>query len=114
MRVLIRTRWKEIMTPSDLQVINQRWLDPGVGLRDAAIAAFERRYRVRLPAALRSFYQLMDGMSPGCWDDELNSFWPLSEVGPVPEKVAGFRGTPDYGDIEQALPEAASWFAFAD
>jgi hypothetical protein len=32
----------------------------------------------------------------------------------VPEVVATFRGTPDYGPITQTLPDAGEYFAFAD
>ena len=38
----------------------------------------------------------------------------MSQVGPVPEKLAGCRGIPDYGGIVSALPEADSYFVFAD
>jgi hypothetical protein len=101
-----------------LQLIRDRWRALGVTVRDGASAAciadFESRYRIQMPFALRQFYELMDGMEVGETDEELNSFWPLHDVGTVPEKLSDFRGTPDYGGIEHILPEAASYFVFAD
>jgi hypothetical protein len=46
---------------------------------------------------MRAFYAEMDGMPPGAWDEELLSFWPLAEVGPVSVLLAGCRGIPDNG-----------------
>jgi hypothetical protein len=102
----------------ELQAIRRHWQSLGVrireGVSDQDIAGFEQRYAVRLPEAVRRFYQFIDGMDYGSCDEELISFWPLSEVAPVPQKVAPFRGIPDYGGIESSLPEANSYFAFAD
>src|SRR3981189_2824679 len=101
----------------DLELIRQSWqsLDIPVraGLSQEALRAFERRYGVRLPEDVQRFYRFMDGMEYGSTDEALYCFWPLSEVGTVPEKLAGFRGIPDYGDIESNLPEAESYFVFA-
>jgi SMI1 / KNR4 family (SUKH-1) len=102
----------------DLELIRRRWQALGLPVRDGlsleALHDFERRYHVRLPAGFESFYRCMDGMEYGSTDEALYCFWPLSQVGPVPEKLAEFRGIPDYGGIESALPEATSYFVFAD
>ncbi len=101
-----------------LQVIRGRWSALGLNLRAGVsperVADFEAKHRVQMPLALRRYYELMDGMENGETDDELNSFWPLSDVASVPEKLSDFRGIPDYGGIERALPGAASYFVFAD
>jgi hypothetical protein len=106
------------MSGGILKTIEHRWKELGIpfrpGLERDTVSAFERRYRVRLPASVRSFYEFIDGMPAGYTDEELISFWPLTEVTPVPEKLAGCRGIPDYGGIEESLPEAASFFVFAD
>src|SRR5207244_2498252 len=60
------------------------------------------------------FYRLMDGMEYGSMDGGFNCVWPLSEIGPVSHKLSNFRGIPDYGEIESTLPDAPSYFAFAD
>jgi hypothetical protein len=100
------------------EAIRDRWVSSGVvvrpGLPTEQISAFEHRYGVLLPEELRQFYGLMDGMGDGETDEELISFWPLSEVGSVPEKLSDFRGIPDYGGIEASLPDASSYFVFAD
>lgn len=102
----------------DLELIRRRWQALGIpvraGLSPEALGAFERRYGVRLPEDVRRFYRCMDGMEYGSTDEALYCFWPLAEVGTVPEKLAGFRGIPDYGGIEDTLPEAESCFVFAD
>jgi SMI1 / KNR4 family (SUKH-1) len=102
----------------DLELIRRRWQALGLpvrgGLSPKALQDFERRHHVRLPADLESFYRYMDGIEFGSTDEALFCFWPLSQVGPVLEKLAEFRGIPDYGGIEASLPEAASYFLFAD
>ncbi|MFO0808902.1 MAG: SMI1/KNR4 family protein [Gemmataceae bacterium] len=100
------------------QPIRKRWQAAGIAPRPGAAAAdidaFERRHGVRLPAEVREFYAHVDGMPPGAWDEDLLSFWPLAEVGPVPALLSGCRGIPDYGGIERSLPDAGSYFVFAD
>jgi len=102
----------------NLERLRSRWQALGVpvrtGLSPEMLGAFERRYSIRLPEDVRRFYTYMDGMEYGSTDGELNCFWPLANVGSVPEKLAGFRGVPDYGGIESVLPDADSYFVFAD
>jgi len=100
------------------QSVRERWQSAGVTPRPGAatpdIDAFERHHGVRLPTEVRAFYAEMDGMPSGAWDEDLLSVWPLAEVASVPALLSGFRGIPDYGGIERALPDAASYFVFAD
>jgi hypothetical protein len=95
--------------------IKARWQDLGV-LRDGVSAAdidrFEQQCGVRLPFEMAAFYRTMDGTN--AMEEALISFWPLEEVGPVPEKLSSFQGVPDYREIATTLPEAATYFAFAD
>jgi hypothetical protein len=42
------------------------------------------------------------------------SFWNLSEIGPVTEKLPAHYSNPDYRGIEVSLPNAEKFFAFAD
>jgi hypothetical protein len=101
-----------------IEAIRRRWMHLGLpirpGVSDEELAAFEFRHGVRVPPAARAFYRLMDGFQARAMDDVWLSFWPLAEVGPVPATVAAFRGVPDYGEIAAVLPEAESYFAFAD
>jgi hypothetical protein len=103
---------------ADLQRIQRRWLSIGTAVREGAsdetISAFEQHYRVRLPIDVEQYYALMDGMDNCETDDDLICFWPLHELGTVPEKLSSFRGVPDYSGIEFSLPEADSYFVFAD
>jgi hypothetical protein len=101
-----------------LEAIRRLWQQAETTIRpgatEEAIAEFERLHGNRLPRAARDFYQLMDGMEFGSTDEELIYFWPLAEIGSVPEVLADFRGVPDYGGIESNLPDAESQFVFAD
>jgi hypothetical protein len=106
------------MVSSVLTAIRRRWEALGIpvrpGLSEGALRAFEVRYYVDLPAAVSSFYQYMDGMTEGYADDQLICFWPLAAVAPIPVKLAQAHGIPDFGGIRESLPEAASYFVFAD
>jgi hypothetical protein len=103
------------MSKRVLEAIVAHWERLGVprrpGLGADTLDAFERRYRVRLPAAMRSFYEFVDGMPEGFADDEFISYWPLAEVAPVPVKLGDIR---NYSGIEESLPEVGSYFLFAD
>ena len=106
-------------TPPELwQTISQHWQSLGItnppGATDAEIDAFERNHGVRLPTGIREFYSHVDGMSLGEWDESLIRFWPLSEWYSVPVLSLLCRGIPDFGGIENFLPDAASYFVFAD
>ena len=104
--------------PALWQTISQHWQSIGIanppGATDADIDAFERTHGVRLPAENREFYSHVDGMSLGAWDESLIRFWPLSEWNPVTVLLPVCRGIPDYGGIENSLPDAGSYFVFAD
>jgi hypothetical protein len=92
------------------------WRHRGVRLRagvpSADLAAFEARHQLSLPFAVASFYREANGTTEG--DEELFEVWPLEDVGTVRQVVAPHRGTPDYGRICDTLPDADSYFAFAD
>jgi hypothetical protein len=101
-----------------LETVRERWLSLGIsvrrGLSEEALADFEGRHHLRLHEELRDFYRLMDGMEEDSWDEGFNRFWPLSEVRPVPTALSHRRGIPNYGGIESSLPDASSFFVFAD
>src|SRR5262245_47170382 len=75
------------------------------------VIAFEKRHGVRIPEFIKFFYLDTDVSQYG---KDLISFWPFSEIAPVPDTLSTFRGSPDYGDIEFSLPGASSYFVFAD
>ena len=81
------------------------------GISKAELSSCEARTGVRLPAALADFYRATDGAFS---NDPLLDIWPLNQVGRVPERVATFRGIPDFGPIVESLPDANQYFAFAD
>ncbi len=101
------------------ELIQRHWeragVSPNPGAPARAFDDFERDYGVRVPAEVREFYAHADGMPSGASDGELLSFYPLAGVYPVPVVLpTGHRGLPDYNGIEHALPDAASYFVFAD
>ena len=82
------------------------------GASDDEIAVFESRCGISLPATVSQFYRRFNGIA-GC-DDNYIAFWPIHEIGSVPEKLSDCRGIPDYGGIENSLPGSESYFVFAD
>jgi hypothetical protein len=98
--------------------IKNRWQSAGLAVRAGAsgeaIEAFERRHGVRLPADMRDFYSLMDGIEYGCTDETLICFWPLAEVNAVEAKLFGQRGIPDYSRLLHSFPSRDNFFVFAD
>jgi len=78
---------------------------------EAEISAFETRHNVRMPATVKSFYREINGVE---FDRDMLTFWPLSQVASVPVKVPSFQGIPNYRGIDISLPEAGSYYAFAD
>lgn len=74
------------------------------GATDAGLAAFEARHGVRLPPAFVALWRRADGNHG---DSNLTRFWPLAEIGPLPE-VHGFK----HGIAYPA--EMRERFAFAD
>ena len=70
------------------------------------IAAFERRYNIRLPDDVRAYFERVNGVvggRDGAWDDEMIALWELSDVRPLNE------------EIENCLtPSAEQYFVFAD
>lgn len=77
-----------------------------------AIAAFENRFAVTLPPDVREFYERFNGLVD--MDADLNRFWPIDELGTVPDIVEPYFGIPDYSGIANRLPDAKHYFAFAD
>ena len=86
--------------------------DANSGASDDEIAVFESRCGISLPATVSQFYRRFNGIA-GC-DDNYIAFWPIHEIGSVPEKLSDCRGIPDYGGIENSLPDSESYFVFAD
>lgn len=79
------------------------------GASDQALADFEHRYKVRLPADLREYFTLCNGL-PMCagagwhWDLlDLLAFWRLEDVAPL---------QPDDG-LPSRLAAPTSYFMFA-
>lgn len=80
---------------------------PNTGETRLAIAAFEDRFRLSLPAEVRAFYERFNGLLD--MDSDLNRFWSIGELAAVPAALdSDFRG------IAAHLPHADEYFAFAD
>ena len=68
------------------------------GATEAALTAFESRYRTALPAVVREYFRMADGFgAPADQDDEGFRFWPLAEVEPLSSYEGGRFG--DHGKI---------------
>jgi hypothetical protein len=94
------------------------WMQQGLRIRTGVsfqeIDSFESRYRVRLPADLRSYYVTIDGMEEGETDPNVFWFLPLKAVKSIPEELAHFGGIPDYRDITRSLADPHRWFVIVD
>jgi hypothetical protein len=89
---------------------------PRPGVTRIDLDAFEAAHALVLPPAVRALYAAIDGL-----DGEVPEFgmralqlWPLRELSRVSERVAEFRGIPDYGAIRDTLPDADQYLAFGD
>jgi hypothetical protein len=90
------------------------WTARGVrfnpGVSEDVLRDFEARYGVELPADLRGYFAVLDGMNPSQdansfgMDDDLFRFWPLSEV----ERAS------DFYHPDRFLEDQRSFFLFAD
>ena len=72
------------------------------GVSETALAEFEAKYGVVLPADMRAYFTAVDGMSGEVDDQRMITFWPLEKVKPVTEELPG------------EPHEHASYFLFAD
>ena len=102
--------------PSLTERLLAKWAGDGVrrrpGAEPARLAEFEGIYGVRLPADLREYLLVVDGMDEGACDLDLISFWPLGRIRP-PGEI--WREPPmlDYFG-HRSVPEFQSFFCFAD
>lgn len=80
------------------------------GVPEGLLREFEARHGVWLPADLRGYFAVVNGMdawgdaNPFGWDDHLFRFWPLSEVE---------RASDNYHP-DRFLEDQGSFFLFAD
>jgi len=89
---------------------------PRPGASGPQLQAFEGRNGLSLPASVRALYSTIDGLDgevPECGFHDLH-LWRLHELGRVNERVAEFRGSPDYRSIVTALPRSSEFIAFGD
>jgi hypothetical protein len=85
--------------------------DPRPGADSTALADFRLHNDATIPDELAEFYRVTNGIES---DANLFAVWSLGAVRRVPEALGDFRGSPDYGEIAQDLPDAEAYLAFAD
>jgi len=90
--------------------------EPRPGVAPTELAAFEEAHRLTLPRVVSEFYLAVDGLGGEVPDFGFHALqlWPLAELSRVSDRVAEFRGVPDYGPIVRTLPEADQYVAFGD
>lgn len=102
---------KPMTTDSLWMQVHEIWrrskiaIRPGVSSTD--IAAFESKYGVVMPAAVRDYFMAADGTGHDM-DEGLYRFWPLNEVQPVHEFLVSERF--EYAD-RYSYPD---YFVFGD
>lgn len=81
------------------------------GCPEEKLVRFEKEMGIQLPADMRSYFGIVDGMrpgSPGDQDPQGFSFWPLARVRWVPEELA------DRSPHSVGFPGSEDFYAFAD
>ena len=84
------------------------WPEPGVA--PERLDAFEAKHHVRLPRRFRALYERVNGTHG---DENLLRFYPLDEIRPLAEEDAVVRRLVGSWP-ERGLPDAESYFVFAD
>jgi hypothetical protein len=94
-----------------IESIKSRWRSEGIsipeGATDAQFLAFEQRFRVRMPHAMRTFYALMNGMGRSdIMDKNLISIVDIDSISPLPRhpNLVGFYV---FGGFSFGLPHFA-------
>jgi hypothetical protein len=93
-----------------LQKVIERWRVAEVAIPDGvdrnAIAGFEARCGVRLPADMREYFATVNGMGNRAeMDDDMYGFWRLEEVQPVASYCP---------NVAERFPGAAEYYLFCD
>ena len=89
---------------------------PRPGIAPGELAAFEESRALTLPRPVRDFYLAFDGLHGEVPELGFHALqlWRLTELSRVSERVAEFRGIPDYGPIIRTLADADQYVAFGD
>src|SRR5690349_12586806 len=89
---------------------------PRPGVAPDVLASFEREHGLVLPQSVRDLYSALDGLDGEVPELGFRALqlWQLAELSRVTERVAEFRGIPDYSPIVRTLPEADQYVAFGD
>jgi hypothetical protein len=77
------------------------------GNDEEALVAFEQRWQVRLPPDVRSYFEVLNGVTQGNMDEKLLTFWELDRMRPVVAELGEWR-------YSVSLPEHENCFIFAD
>ena len=85
--------------------------EPRHGVDARALDDFRLHNGVSIPEELAAFHRVTNGIES---DANMFAVWGLGEIRRVPEALGDFRGSPDYGEIANTLPDANTYFVFAD
>jgi hypothetical protein len=69
-----------------------RGVDLNPGASEATVQRLEERWQVQLPATLRAYLRIADGMPEGLSDPMLMRFWPVHEIVPLAEGAPEMLG----------------------
>ena len=87
---------KPLLTKNLWGRVVKRWRAEKIEVRSGAdpdaIASFERKYGVVLPADVREYFATVDGMNDNNIDDKTYRFWRLEEVKPVEDELSDADG----------------------
>jgi hypothetical protein len=110
------------MIATAIEALKRKWCAENVrtldGATSAKIAFFEETYRVVLPADLRTFFRIMNGMGgTEFWeaDSDMVSFWPLPDEEDIRSPAACITHVAPLPKVWDSAPETLSdYFVLGD
>lgn len=102
---------------NQLEALQNSWKQYDVEIGPPALAqdivAFESKTRLYISDDLRIYFQCLNG-TVEAYDDKFFSFYSLNYFKSVNNELGDWRGSPDYRNIVNTLPNSAECYVFAD
>jgi hypothetical protein len=77
------------------------------------LSSFQEKYNVIIPDDMKMYFAALNGTGP-YWDENLLTFYPLSDVKSIGEDLINYGGSPNYTNLSNTLDHYRDCFVFAD